>query len=397
MSSVQSFLFALIIIFTVPYAVWRALRLEWCAPLAIVQIVGGVVLGPGVLGHFAPSFHALVFNPQTIAALGGIANWAVMVFVFLAGAELDLTAAWAERRDAGTTACLALLAPFAFGAGFMVLLLQRGDGWGGTAGSPLQLVLGAGMASAVTALPILVLLMQKLEVLRSDFGQRVLRYASLDDLAIWGVLALILLDWDRLALQTIFLVGFAFASWFYRRLMVNLAESETWPVALVWLAIAGFAADWSGLHFMVGAFLAGVVTERRWFNLARFDVLRDTVLLAMMPVFFLSTGLRTRFDVGGWIVVAAAVGFLIAAVVGKLAGVHLAGRLLGWRKGEAQVIGWLLQTKALIMIIFVNVLLDRQIISASLFSSLLLMAVGSTVLTVPMTRRGIQALGLLKI
>ena len=96
---------------------------------------------------------------------------------------------------------------------------------------------------------------------------------------------------------------------------------------------------------------------------------------------------KARFDVGGVTVVLAALGFLVASVAGKLAGVQLAGRLLAWRKGEAWVVGWLLQTKALIMIIFVNVLLDRAIISASLFSSLLLMAVASTVLTIPMVRK----------
>ena len=67
------------------------------------------------------------------------------------------------------------------------------------------------MACAVTALPILILLMEKLEILRSPLGQRVLRYASLDDIAIWGVLAMILMDWDRVGRQAGFLVAFAFA------------------------------------------------------------------------------------------------------------------------------------------------------------------------------------------
>ena len=63
---------------------------------------------------------------------------------------------------------------------------------------------------------------------------------------------------------------------------------------------------------------------------------------------------------------------------------HLAGRILKWPKGEASIIGWLLQTKALIMIIFANILLDRGIITNDAFTALLLMAVGSTMLTVPM-------------
>ncbi|HEY8708135.1 MAG TPA: cation:proton antiporter, partial [Burkholderiaceae bacterium] len=68
---------------------------------------------------------------------------------------------------------------------------------------------------------------------------------------------------------------------------------------------------------------------------------------------------------------------------GKLIGTHLAGRILKWQPGESALIGWLLQTKALIMIIFANVLLDKAIITAETFTALLLMAVASTMLTVP--------------
>jgi Kef-type K+ transport system membrane component KefB len=74
---------------------------------------------------------------------------------------------------------------------------------------------------------------------------------------------------------------------------------------------------------------------------------------------------------------------LVAAVAGKLLGTQLAGRILKWQPGEASLIGWLLQTKALIMIIFANILLDQGIISSDTFTALLLMAVGSTMLTVP--------------
>jgi hypothetical protein len=76
--------------------------------------------------------------------------------------------------------------------------LRRLDG---PQGAPWQFVLGIGMACAVTALPILILLMEKLAILRQPLGQRILRYASLDDIAIWGVLALILMDWTRVGKQ----------------------------------------------------------------------------------------------------------------------------------------------------------------------------------------------------
>jgi len=135
---------------------------------------------------------------------------------------------------------------------------------------------------------------------------------------------------------------------------------------------------------MVGAFLAGAVMDAEWFKQEDMDKLRYFVLLIVMPVFFLSTGLRTNWQVGGVTVFIAAAVLLVASVAGKLAGIHIAGKILKWEKGEASIIGWLLQTKALIMIIFANVLLDKQIITSETFTALLIMAVLSTMLTVPM-------------
>jgi Kef-type K+ transport system membrane component KefB len=141
---------------------------------------------------------------------------------------------------------------------------------------------------------------------------------------------------------------------------------------------------------MVGAFLAGAVTDSDWFDQKQMDLMRHHILLAVMPVFFLSTGLRTNWNVGGAMVFIAAGMLLAASVAGKLAGVHLAGRILKWAPGEASIIGWLLQTKALIMIIFVNILLDKGLITTGAFTALLLMAVASTMLTIPMVYPKLQ-------
>ena len=382
-STTETFLLAMAIIFTVPYLIWRVLRTDYYAPLVVVQIVAGILLGPGILGRIFPGYYAYVFRPDVISLLNGIAWWAVMLFVFIAGIELDLKKAWRHRGESVTTAALALGAPLLLGS-VAALGLLRYPGWLGPRASSWQFVLGVGMACAVTALPILILLMEKLEILRQPIGQRILRYASLDDVAIWGVLAVILMDWTRVGRQAGFLLVFAAASWLLRRLMQALPERDRWYAALVWVLLCGWAADWSGLHFMVGAFLSGAVTDADWFDRAEMDRFRHYVLLAFMPVFFLSTGLRTRWDIGGSAVLLAAAVLLLAAVSGKLMGTTIAGRILGWARGEAAIIGWLLQTKALIMIIFVNVLLDKGLISSETFTALLLMAVVSTMLTVPM-------------
>ncbi|MBL8387108.1 MAG: cation:proton antiporter [Hydrogenophaga sp.] len=383
MNTTEVFLIAMLIIFSLPWVVWRVFNTDYFAPLVVVQIIMGILLGPGVLGKWSPEYYQFVFAPTVVQSLNGIAWWAVMLFVMIAGVELDLGQAWKHRRESGVTAGLALGSPLLLGCGAALVLLQF-PGWIGAQAQQWQFVTGIGMACAVTALPILILLMEKLDILRQPLGQRILRYASLDDIAIWGVLALILMDWNRIGRQAAFLVGFIVLGWGFRRLMAWLQERDRWYVSLIWLALCGFGADWSGLHFMVGAFLAGAIMDAHWFNQDKLDQLRHHVLLVMMPVFFLSTGLRTNWAVGGVEVFAAAGLLLAVSVAGKLIGVRIAGRVLGWAPGEAGIIGWLLQTKALIMIIFANILLDKHIITSESFTALLLMAVASTMLTVPM-------------
>ncbi len=382
MSTSEIFLIAMLIIFTVPFLVWRLGRTEYYAPLVVVQIITGILLGPGVLGTLFPDYYRFVFSSPVITSLNAIAQWAVMLFVWIAGIELDLRKAWQHRRESGVAAGLALGVPLLFG-GIAASFMLAFPGWIGAKAMTWQFVLGIGMACAVTALPILILFLEKLQILRQPIGQRILRYASLDDILIWGVLALILMDWQRVGKQVAFLAIFAVSSAAFRWLMARTPERDRWYAGLIWLAACGLGADWSGLHYMVGAFIAGAVMDSDWFDQKQMDWLRHNVLLVVMPVFFLSTGLRTNWQVGGAAVFIAAAVLLVASVSGKLIGVALAGKILKWQPGEGSLIGWLLQTKALIMIIFANVLLDKAIITNEAFTALLLMAVASTMLTVP--------------
>ena len=386
MTTTELYLVAMAVIFTVPYLIWRLGNTDNWAPLVVVQIIGGVLMGPGLLGAAYPDVYKFIFTPQVITALNGVAWWAVMLFVFIAGIELDLGAARKNIRESSVTAGFALGMPLLFGSVAALVLLQW-PGWLGAKAQTWQFVLGLGMAAAVTALPILVLFMEKLNILRQPLGQRILRYASLDDIAIWGVLAIILMDWQRLEHQAVFLIMYAGVSYTLRKFMPRMPESDRWYVSLIWLAVCGLVADWAGLHFMVGAFLAGVTMESKWFSQEKMDMLRHNVLLVIMPVFFLSTGLRTNWEMGGLVVFAAAGFLLVMQILGKQIGIAIAGRILKWEPGEARIIGWLLQTKALIEIIFANVLLDKQIITSETFTALLLMALASTMLTIPMVNK----------
>lgn len=128
MNTSEIFLIAMAIIFTIPFLIWRLDRTEYCAPLVVVQIITGTLLGPGILGAAFPRYYEFVFNPQVVQSLNGIAWWAVMLFVWIAGIELDLKQAWLHKRESGITAGLALAVPLLFGC-VVATLLAAYDGW----------------------------------------------------------------------------------------------------------------------------------------------------------------------------------------------------------------------------------------------------------------------------
>ena len=124
-STTEIFLIAMGIILTVPYLIWRVGRTDYYAPLVVVQIIAGILLGPGILGKVFPDYYAFVFNPQVVQSLNGIAWWAVMLFVCIAGIELDLKRVWEHRVESGITAGLigAVPACVVGGLGTLVVVL----------------------------------------------------------------------------------------------------------------------------------------------------------------------------------------------------------------------------------------------------------------------------------
>ncbi|MGH8560061.1 MAG: cation:proton antiporter, partial [Methylococcales bacterium] len=127
-TTTETFLIAMAIIFTVPYLIWRLAKTEYYAPLVVVQMITGILLGPGILGKVFPNYYAFVFNQSVVQSLNGIAWWSVMIFVWIAGIELNLRKAWEHRRESGITAGLALGTPLAFGCIAAAGMLMY-DGW----------------------------------------------------------------------------------------------------------------------------------------------------------------------------------------------------------------------------------------------------------------------------
>lgn len=383
MNQSELFILALLIIFAVPILLWRIINKDNFAPLLIIQIITGIVLGPGLVGHWIPDLYSTIFNKSTIDSLNGVAWWGVCLFIFLAGIELNIKQTIQNKRETLITAGLALGSPLILGMIFSLCLITWGD-WVGDRAQTWQFILGVGMATSVTALPVLTMFMQKLDITSKPLGQKVLAYASLDDIAIWGVLTIIVMEWQRLGYQVLFLTGFCVCAWMIRTIISKLHTSDRIYLALIWLLICALLADMSGLHYTVGAFLAGAVLEKEMFKDINFEHLGYSVTLVMMPVFFLVTGLKTNWDIGGWVILITAMVLVFVQLTGKHLGVRLAGYFLKWDSTQISLVGWLLQTKGLIEIIFAGILLDKGIITNQMFTVLLLMAITSTALTIPM-------------
>ena len=383
----EVFLVSLAIIFLLPYLFWKFFKTDNYMPLVVVQIVSGIILGPGLVGKNFPDFYNTIFTEDNIKVLSGIAWWGVMLFVWTAGVELNLKEAVNKKKDTLITALFALSTPLLFGS-ILALIISNYPGWMGQSANTWQFVFGIGMATAVTALPILILLMEKLNIFNKELGKRTLRYASLDDILIWAVLAIIIMDWQRVIRQIIFLPTFIVLSYILNKIMNKVKDHrDRWAIAMFWIIFIGFAADWSGLHYMVGAFLAGLAMKSDWFDKKEMQMFRNNVLLILMPIFFLITGLKTNWTVSGALVILVAIILLFTQFGSKVLGVFIAGKILKWKKTDALIIGVLLQTKALIEIIFCTVLLDKGIITSQMFTALLIMAVLSTMSTMPITRR----------
>lgn len=385
-SPTEIYLFVLLGIFLIPFLIWRIFRTDGYAPLVVVQILTGVAFGPGIFGHFFEKQYSTLFTPDTTKMLGGVATLAVISFVFTAGVEVDIRKAWAMRKDSLTTSFFALVTPLIVGA-IAAAVLSMDKKWVGGNAHEWQFVLSVGMALAVTALPILVLLLEKMDILKSDIGIRSLRYASFDDVAIWAVFAIIIMDWERLFRQFSFLIFYCVISYFIMKYAYKIKQQDRIYFSLFWLLSCAYLADWSGLHYLVGGFLAGFVLKEEWLGEEILLEMRKWVLLVLMPVFFLNTGLRTQWELSDISVLYIAVILFAVQAVGKISGVSIAGKMLGWERRETVTIGWLLQTKALIEIIFCTIMLDKGIISAPMFTALLFMAIISTVATTPIVSR----------
>lgn len=379
-----------------PFILWRGLRIGSIVPLVAMQIVGGILLGPSLLGALWPQGWQALFGPAQLSALSGLQWLAVVLFAFLSGLHIGGAQQPGIRRIAMAAALGSVLVPFALGTAAGAWLAYATPGAVGHAASAWQFAFAVGVSMAVTALPVLGAILREMKLSDSVPGQLAVGCAAFSDAAIWLVLSAILASagrsssYDFLRLACLGLAYVGAMLWLVRpllaRMLPRMAANDA-RLALVAVLIFGSAliSESIGLHYILGGFLAGVVLPRDAAGELRRQLEPATVVV-LMPFFFLMTGLRTDIAIGGQATLLVFGLSTMVAVAGKVVGTALPARLAGLPRREAWMLGALVQTKGLMEVVVLGILFEAGLIGMTAFSGLLLMALATTVLAKPLTR-----------
>lgn len=381
-----------------PWLLWRLFGLARIVPLAVLQIVTGVLLGPAILGRIAPAVQGAIFPPGATAAIGTVAQLGVVFYAFATAMHLD-SLMLRRSRGLALMAAGSFLVPLAAGFALAVPLARV---WPDTlpAGTPFGLYAAAiALLLAVTALPVLAALLDELGLIGTGFGQRALGLAAVTDAGMWLCVAAILMlaggagvggtGGGGQAAALLWLPAYALLLWAAGRGLGWLAGRGDGSAPLIvgagFAALSAALADMIGLGAVIGAFAAGMMMPARLRADMRARIEWPSLYL-LMPFFFMATGLRITADLLSPALIALVLTLTLAAVIAKVAGVALAARIAGLPRREGLALGVALQTKGLMEVLVATILVERGVIGEALFAPLILMALACTVLTGPLLR-----------
>lgn len=366
-------------------------------PPVIGEVVGGILLGPSLLGHIAPDAMAYLLPHDVAPILGIIAQLGVILFMFLVGLELDL----GHLRESGRATLLishaSIALPFVMGA---ALALPLYDAMAGDGISFTVFALFFGVSLSVTAFPVLARILMDARVHQTRLGVLALACAALGDATAWCLLAFVVSiaqgrPGDALysvVLTLVFVfVLVAVVAPLLRRWLPRIESTpglsrSSLAVILVAMLLSALATELIGIHALFGAFLLGAILPHD--SPVAAEVRRrveDLVRVLLLPAFFAFTGLRTEIGlisgVDQWLLCA---GIIVVAVAGKFGGTLIAARVTGlsWRGSSA--LGVLMNTRGLVELIVLNIGLDLGVITPTLFTMLVIMALVTTFMTSPL-------------
>jgi len=369
-------------------------------PLVVAEIVAGIVLGPSVLGWVWPAAMAAVFPVASLAVLKMLSQIGLVLFMFLVGLELDPALLRGRARASVAISHTSIVVPFGLGV-VAAYCLRPAYASPGVAALPFVLFLGVSLS--VTAFPVLARILTERNLLGSRVGALALTCAAVDDVTAWCLLALVVAvaraqslagaAWTTAA-AIAFIAGMVFiVRPLLRRLGASIAHREQLTqsvVAIIFLLLIGssLATELIGIHALFGAFLFGAMLPKDNVAVAPLvEKLETVAVVLLLPLFFAYSGLRTQIGLvrqpAEWL---ATGGIILVATLGKFGGSAIAARWtgLGWR--EASALGILMNTRGLMELIVLNIGLDLGVISPTVFTMLVLMALVTTFATAPVLR-----------
>lgn len=368
-------------------------------PTVIAEMVAGIALGPSLLGLLWPAGYGALFPAASMPVLQVLSQLGLVLFMFLVGLELDLSVLRGKRRSSVLISNASIVLPFGLGLACAWFIY---DSYApqGVAFLPFALFLGTAMS--VTAFPVLARILAERGLSQSRVGTIAIACAAVDDVTAWCLLAFVVAIARANALaDALWTAGLAVAFTSFmllvgKRLLRRLgdrvaargvASSDVVLVLLMLLVSAG-ATELIGIHALFGAFLFGVCVPRRGGLVAAMvEKLESTAVLLLMPLFFAYSGLRTELGLvsGGehWLL---ALVVIALATLGKFGGSAVAARATGLNWRESSAVGVLMNTRGLMELVVLNVGMDLGIISPTVFTVMVIMALVTTFATTPILR-----------
>ena len=350
------------------------------------EILAGILLGPSLLGVIWPRALGFLFPTEIIGALKVLAQIGLVMFMFLIGLELDLGKLRGHGRKAVVISQASILLPILLGALVAVWLYPRF----GNDASRLSFTLFLGAAMAITAFPVLARVLQETGLYHTRIGVLTVTCAAVDDVTAWCVLAIVVAvvksTGPAEAVRTI-AFSLLFLIVMLRAVKPLLARLPTIPL---WMAISlallsAWMTETIGIHAIFGAFMAGAAMPRR--AEIQQDIhqkLEHATLAFLLPVFFVVVGLATRIDLLNTPYLWAVTLLVIAtAIVGKFGGATIAARIMGESWQDAGAIGVLMNTRGLTELVILSVGLELGVISTTIFTMMVLMALTTTLMATP--------------
>ncbi len=392
----------------------RALNLlfrRWGQPGVIGEIVAGLLLGPSLFGHFFPGVSAEVFGLQPAPSIMILSQIGLILLMFQIGMGFEFSRLREPRarRALLPVAAVSVVVPLGLGVwlGYLSAPYFAGE-------IPVRIyALFCGVAMAITAVPVLGRILAGYGMLRQELGVLAISAAAINDIAGWlllavvGALAAAKFSVGREVLHLALVFGFVLLCIFMLRPATNfllktfpVREGEVPPTLMSIILIAvfmlGMVTFKLGLFGIFGGFVGGLlVHEHQEFCTAWRRQVGGFVLVFFLPIFFTYTGLHTnllglttRTDFL-WLLT-----FLMVSIAGKIVPVTLAAKWAGYQTHAALLLGVLMNTRALMELIVLNIGLQTGFLPPKMFTILVTMAVVTTVMVGPALKFLTPKLGL---